>query len=348
VKIINLTLEDRVKTRTADLAMARERAEVLLAEVNHRVANSLQLVGVLVRMQVRSVTDTAAKDALLETQSRIVFICGRDRRSDGGRLRCAGSTRLPAVRGGATVGAMVKRVGLSLMSLGMLGLGVACSEADPVHDTADTGGAASAGAGSGGTALGGGAGSGGTALGGGAGSGGTALGGGGPGGKGSGGSDATGGGGGSGGSLGGFEFDELYEQMEGLCRSGGHVAVQLDLPGTTITGGVGFIARSSDDVVEGELRHFTLAQQPPGFEVRFTWPASAAGGVQADASGVFLSKARPEYNLCFVGNALVGKDVQGETFHLVASDDVTVANEDGTCSDTKMGGTVAFCAPGEL
>ena len=71
VKDINLTLEERVRTRTADLAMARERAEVLLAEVNHRVANSLQLVGVLVRTQVRSVTDTAARDALLETQSRI-------------------------------------------------------------------------------------------------------------------------------------------------------------------------------------------------------------------------------------------------------------------------------------
>ena len=71
VQAINLTLEERVKTRTADLAMARERAEVLLVEVNHRVANSLQLVAVLVRMQMRSVTDTAARDALLETQSRI-------------------------------------------------------------------------------------------------------------------------------------------------------------------------------------------------------------------------------------------------------------------------------------
>jgi two-component sensor histidine kinase len=71
VRAINLTLEERVKARTADLAMARERAEVLLAEVNHRVANSLQLVAVLVRMQLRSVTDTAARDALLETQSRI-------------------------------------------------------------------------------------------------------------------------------------------------------------------------------------------------------------------------------------------------------------------------------------
>lgn len=71
VQAVNLTLEERVKTRTADLAMARERAEILLAEVNHRVANSLQLVGALVQMQLRSVADTGAKDALRETQSRI-------------------------------------------------------------------------------------------------------------------------------------------------------------------------------------------------------------------------------------------------------------------------------------
>ena len=71
VRAINLSLEERVKTRTADLAMARERAEVLLTEVNHRVANSLQLVAVLVRMQLRAVTDPAAQDALRETQSRI-------------------------------------------------------------------------------------------------------------------------------------------------------------------------------------------------------------------------------------------------------------------------------------
>ena len=74
VRAINLTLEERVKTRTADLAMARERAEVLLVEVNHRVANSLQLVAVLVQMQMRAVTDTAAKEALRETQSRISAI----------------------------------------------------------------------------------------------------------------------------------------------------------------------------------------------------------------------------------------------------------------------------------
>jgi len=71
VREINLNLEERVKIRTADLVLAWERAEVLLTEVNHRVANSLQLVGVLVQMQMRAVTDTAAKDALRETGSRI-------------------------------------------------------------------------------------------------------------------------------------------------------------------------------------------------------------------------------------------------------------------------------------
>ena len=74
VASMNATLEQRVAQRTEDLGRARERAETLLQEVNHRVANSLTMVAALVRLQAKGVTDQASRDALDETRARIEAI----------------------------------------------------------------------------------------------------------------------------------------------------------------------------------------------------------------------------------------------------------------------------------
>ncbi|MFN4141698.1 sensor histidine kinase [Aestuariivirga sp.] len=54
-----------------EMRRAKERAEVLLKEVNHRVANSLSLVAALVKLQAGAIADPAAQRALNQTQSKI-------------------------------------------------------------------------------------------------------------------------------------------------------------------------------------------------------------------------------------------------------------------------------------
>ena len=75
---LNQSLEKRVEQRTTELAhtnddlrVARDRAENLLADVNHRVANSLAMVSALVKLQANSIADKTTKNALAQTQSRI-------------------------------------------------------------------------------------------------------------------------------------------------------------------------------------------------------------------------------------------------------------------------------------
>jgi two-component sensor histidine kinase/CheY-like chemotaxis protein len=62
-----------------EIIAAKERAEILLAEVNHRVANSLALVAALIRMQASSSHEPTVKAALSETQARISAIAGMHR-----------------------------------------------------------------------------------------------------------------------------------------------------------------------------------------------------------------------------------------------------------------------------
>ncbi|MBP2303398.1 response regulator [Azospirillum picis] len=59
-----------------EVRIARDRAEMLLREVNHRVANSLALVAAFVQMQKSGLSDTRARAALEETQARITAIAG--------------------------------------------------------------------------------------------------------------------------------------------------------------------------------------------------------------------------------------------------------------------------------
>ncbi len=62
-----------------EIRRGKERAETLLAEMNHRVANSLALVAGLLRLQAGSTDNEQLRQALTETQNRISAIAGMHR-----------------------------------------------------------------------------------------------------------------------------------------------------------------------------------------------------------------------------------------------------------------------------
>ncbi|MDP1913633.1 sensor histidine kinase [Brevundimonas sp.] len=77
---LNAGLEHQVLDRTFELTIARDRAEAMLREVNHRVGNSLQLVSSFMSLQLRHLVDEGARAALKESQARIEAVAHVHRR----------------------------------------------------------------------------------------------------------------------------------------------------------------------------------------------------------------------------------------------------------------------------
>lgn len=87
--LLRSALEDALLRRRLERAnaeaqeqvrLARDRAEAMLREVNHRVGNSLQLVSSFMSLQMRQLADGGAKSALREAQARIEAVAHVHRR----------------------------------------------------------------------------------------------------------------------------------------------------------------------------------------------------------------------------------------------------------------------------
>ena len=87
--LLRSALEDALRTRRLQreneeaheqVRLARDRAEAMLREVNHRVGNSLQLVSTFMSLQLRQLADEGARSALREAQGRIEAVAHVHRR----------------------------------------------------------------------------------------------------------------------------------------------------------------------------------------------------------------------------------------------------------------------------
>lgn len=72
--LARVSLERAKAAAEAELREANERLELLVREVHHRVANSLQMVSSFVSLQTAQTEDPAARDALAATLNRIQAI----------------------------------------------------------------------------------------------------------------------------------------------------------------------------------------------------------------------------------------------------------------------------------
>jgi two-component sensor histidine kinase/ActR/RegA family two-component response regulator len=77
--VSNARLQRAKEDAEEELLRAKQKAEAMLAEMNHRVANSLALVSSLLRLQAGASQHDETRIALLETQSRISAIVGMHR-----------------------------------------------------------------------------------------------------------------------------------------------------------------------------------------------------------------------------------------------------------------------------
>lgn len=68
---INFGLEERIADRTHALNCSLQEKELLLREIHHRVKNNLQIISSLLSLQMKKISDPAAKEALQTSLSRI-------------------------------------------------------------------------------------------------------------------------------------------------------------------------------------------------------------------------------------------------------------------------------------